>query len=137
MLKLVGDQRSRSIALLKMIHKRQNDQATTVGISGQDISNLIDELASSDAGTSRLSIGQIKQLKSTFEIESSQARSTIRTLVESELTKMFDGIDPTVSKDDFIKRLNTLFTFKTKVRLGSQERINPQSIRRRNDRHDI
>jgi len=112
-----------------MIHKKQNDEATIVGISGQDVSNLIDELASSDAGTSRLSIGQIKQLKSTFEIESSQARSTIRTLVESELTKMFDGIDPTVSKDDFIKRLNTLFTFKTKVRLGSQTVINPQNIR--------
>lgn len=129
MLKLVGDQRSRSIALLRMIHKRQNDQATTVGISGQDVSDLINELTSSDAGTSRLSIGQIRQLKSTFEIESSQARSTIRALVESELTKMFDGIDPTVSKDDFIKRLNTLFTFKTKVKLGSQERISPKQLR--------
>lgn len=129
MLDLIGDQRSRSIALLRQIHKRQNDQATTVGISGQDVSDLINELTSSDAGTSRLSIGQIRQLKSTFEIESSQARSTIRALVESELTKMFDGIDPTVSKDDFIKRLNTLFTFKTKVKLGSQERISPKQLR--------
>lgn len=112
-----------------MIHRRQtSDKALAVGLSG-DVYSLIEEIASSTTGTSRLSIGQIKQLKGTLQVQSSQAASTIRTLVESEFTKIFDGIDPTVSKDDFIKRLNTLFTFRTKVKLESQTVINPKDLR--------
>lgn len=108
-----------------------NDNNTSVGLSG-DVYGLIDELIAAEPGGANagaLSVGQIKQLQSTLGVQTSQATSTIRTLVESEITKMFDGIDPIVSKDDFIKRLNTLFTFKTNVKMEAAARINPLNIR--------